>query len=862
MSEKNTFEKLPVSVVPKHYKIHLLPNLNDFTFKGEVSINIDVKTSTHEIKLHSLDLELNSITLKSENEQYSPTDTKLCTEKEMAVFQFKSALTPGNYTLDIGFSGKLEDNMKGFYRSKHVDEKGTEFYSAVSHFAPTDARRSFPCWDEPAIKATFDVSLTVPKHLMALSNMSILTSKNQGELIKYTFHTSPKMSTYLVAYAVGEFDFVEKISSDGVLIRVYTPLGKKEQGKFALDVATKVLPYCKQYFNIAYPLPKLDLIAVGSLGYSAMENWGLITYRENRVLIDPQNSSNSNKQGVALVVAHELAHQWFGNLVTMKWWTDLWLNEGYATFMQFLNTSALFPEYDVWSQFVNTTFLGALELDSLNSSHPIEVTVNDPSEVNEIFDAITYNKGASVIRMLVHFLGNDTFKEGMSLYLNRYKYGNTTTEDLWKALEEASKQPVSDIMSTWTKQMGFPLIKVDTVHETGDFIVKLSQEKFMSTIRKSPEEFKWMVPISISSSRNPNGEVTKLLLNTKSTEILVPGVKETDWIKINPGVIGFFRTQYSEEMLKKFVNDIKNRTMPPLDRLGLLEDMFALVKAGYTDTVSLLKFLKVYENESDSNVWMTIINILSKLETLIQYTDSSEFFRKFQHNLLLKIYRSVGWRPKSNDTHIDTLFRSKLLDHFGSLKDDDVIKEARLRFDRHVASTELLPANIRSACYNIVVSSGGVAEFQSLIQLYKKTDLNEEKMRISAALGHTTNEELIKALLEFAMSDNVKTQDSVFVLIAAAQTKLGRDLTWNYIKENWNIITQRFTAATLLQNLIKRVTQDFAEESKKKDIQHFFTNKKNSWIERCVQQVLESNDVNIAWIKKDSEAIKKYLSSI
>ncbi|CAH1105398.1 unnamed protein product [Psylliodes chrysocephalus] len=860
MSVEHKFEKLPIAVIPKHYNIHLTPNLETFNFVGEVAVDIEIQAETDEITLNSLNLDFDSVKLKNVKNEYAPIKTTFIFDEEKVVIKFDTVLAAGNYNLYIQYKGKLEDNMRGFYRSKYIDDKGKEYYSALTQFAPADARRCFPCWDEPAHKATFDIALTTSKSLTTLSNTSVQKTIPSGDVVKYFFKTTPKMSTYLAAFIVGHYDFVEKKSSDGVLIRVYTPLEKKQQGEFALDVASKVLPYYKEYFKIAYPLPKLDLVAVASLSYGAMENWGLITYREQRLLIDPKNSSTANKQDVALVVAHELAHQWFGNLVTMKWWTDLWLNEGYATFTQFLVTDYLFPEYNIWSQFVNTYFLAALELDSLRNSHSIEVAVHNPSEINQIFDAITYNKGASIIRMLFHFIGNEKFREGMSLYLKRYQYGNTSTEDLWNALEEASKEPVAKIMSTWTKQMGFPLIKVETTSISDGTKVKLSQTKFTADGTQS-ENCRWMVPISISSSSNPSGTVSNILLTEESTEITIFGLKSTDWIKVNPGVVGFYRTQYTDDMLNKFSVDIRNQTLPPLDRLGLLEDTYALVKAGYMNTGTLLNFLKNYEKETDSNVWISIITILNKLETILDYTDTSDLFRNYRKQLVQNIFKSVGWEPKPNDSHIDTLLRGKILEHFSSLQDEDIINEARSRFLKHVNGEKLLPADIRVGCYKIVVSSGSEKEFDSMFQLYKTTDLNEEKMRIINGLGFVKTSHLIKKLLDIALSEHVKTQDGILVLISASKTTLGRELTWQFIKENWDGIRAKFTAGPLLQNLIKQVTHDFATQQNKDDLEEFFSKNKNAWIDKSVQQVLESITVNVAWLKRDSQAIREYLSS-
>lgn len=346
--------------------------------------------------------------------------------------------------------------------------------------------------------------------------------------------------------------------------------------------------------------------------------------------MDRENTSAVRKQWIALIVGHELAHQWFGNLVTMEWWTHLWLNEGYASFVEFLCVNRLFPEYDIWTQFVNDIYIKALELDCLKNSHPIEVPVGHPSEIDEIFDDISYNKGASVIRMLHHYIGDEDFRKGMNLYLTRHQYKNTFTEDLWAALEEASNKPVGDVMSTWTKQMGFPVVKVTSAHSNdgGGVVLSLNQTKFCADGFQPTEECLWMIPISISTSKNPGKESMSTVLKTKEGQIVVRDVGPNDWIKVNPGTIGFYRTQYTGDMLEKFIPAIKDKTLPPLDRLGLLDDLFAMVQAGHTGTVEVLKLLTAFEDEKDYTVWSSISNVLSKLGLLLSHTDCEDAFRK------------------------------------------------------------------------------------------------------------------------------------------------------------------------------------------------------------------------------------------
>ena len=371
-----------------------------------------VKTATSQITLNALDLKITkaSVQYGLEKQSAETVDTIFDPQQETVTLVFGEPIPEGECLLKMEFTGELNDKMKGFYRSKYFTATREERFAGVTQFEATDARRCFPCWDEPAIKSTFDITLIVPKDRVALSNMPVVSETENEGLKTLKFDTTPIMSTYLVAVVVGEYDYVEDTSADGVLVRVYTPLGKKEQGQFALDVATKVLPYYKEYFNIAYPLPKMDLIAISDFSAGAMENWGLVTYRETFVLVDPENTSLIRKQSIALTVGHEIAHQWFGNLVTMEWWTHLWLNEGYASFVEFLCVDHIFPDYDIWTQFVTDMYTRALELDCLKNSHPIEVAVGHPSEVDEIFDEISYNKGASVIRMLHHYIGDEDFR--------------------------------------------------------------------------------------------------------------------------------------------------------------------------------------------------------------------------------------------------------------------------------------------------------------------------------------------------------------------------------------------------------------------------------------------------------------------
>lgn len=683
--------------------------------------------------------------------------------------------------------------------------------------------------------------------------------KNVDDLEILKFKKTPIMSTYLVAVVIGEFDYVEDKTTDGTAVRVYTPKNKKEQGRFALEVATKVLPYYNKYFGISYPLPKMDLIAIADFSAGAMENWGLVTYRETCLLVDPQNTSTASKQWIALVVGHELAHQWFGNLVTMEWWTHLWLNEGYASFVEFLCVAHLFPEYDIWTQFVTDTYIKALELDCLKNSHPIEVPVGHPTEIDEIFDDISYNKGASVIRMLHSYIGDEDFRKGMNLYLKRHSYANAETEDLWAALEQTSKKPIGAVMSTWTKQQGFPVIKVQQRQDGNDRVLTLAQERFLADGSIDQEQSLWMIPVSVSTSIAPTEIALSTMLSDKTTEIIIKDVPEGSWIKINPGTIGFYRTRYSSEALSLLMPAVENRTLPPLDRLGLLDDLFAMVQAGHASTVDALKFMQAFQHEDNYTVWSSIVSSLGKIAILLGHLDIDDKFKSFGRSLLKDITKRLGWEPKSNETHLDNLLRSLVLGRMAALNDPETIAEAKRRFDLHVTGKSVLAADLRSPVYRAVLSVGDLNTYETMLKLYSQADLHEEKDRILRALGAIRDETLLVKVLDFAMSDQVRAQDTVFAIMSVALNTKGRDLAWEFFKSNWLKLTNRYEGGFLLSRLVKHTTENFVTEARATEIQQFFKEHPTPGAERTVQQSIESITLNAAWLARDQTAIENFL---
>lgn len=722
-NDKKPFERLPSNVSPKHYLLTLEPDLLNFTFTGLEQVSLQVKEATDKIILNANELEIGEVTYESaDGTKMVPRDVTLSKEDERLIITFNSPLKPGSGTLHISYKGYLNDKLKGFYRSKYpsTDAKSPDRYVATTQFESTYARFAFPCWDEPAIKATFRVTLVAPKDALALSNMPPVEEKTRSDGKKVvTFDQTPIMSTYLLAFIVGHFDFLEKTTKHGVKVRAYTAPGKKDQGQFALDVAARSLDFYTDYFNTPYPLPKMDLVSISDFAAGAMENWGLTTYRETTILVDPEKTSADRKQRIALVVAHEIAHQWFGNLVTMEWWTDLWLNEGFATFMEYLCIENLIPEYSVWQQFVSDEYSTALRLDGLHSSHPIQVKIENPSEIDEIFDAISYSKGASVIRMLHNYIGDDDFRKGMSDYLNKFKYQNARTEDLWDSLEAASSKPVRDVMTSWTQQKGYPVISVSQAQDGVNRVLNLSQEKFVSNGILPDEEkaYQWMVPISVISSSSPNASVLDHLMSEKKNELVVPGIKPGEWIKLNQASVGVYRVAYSEDMLNTLIPAIESKSLPPLDRLNVLDDIYALVVSGKSSTPQVLKVLEAYKNEDNYNVWSSITTSISKLNALLSHTEYQDLYKEWARKLLVNIRSTVGWEKKPGDGHTETLLRSDILSILVTLDDPAVLAESKRLFYAHVNKTYVIPADVRQIVYYSVAKQADEALFDVLLKV-------------------------------------------------------------------------------------------------------------------------------------------------
>lgn len=857
--KKETPYRLPRNVKPIHYHLEIQPDLSKFVFSGKERVTVDIKESTSVITMHCVNLKIHKAYL-IQNDRIEKVGRISTNKKKETITLFLNREIQGRAELYLEFEGTINEKMHGFYRTSYTIN-GTKRYGAATQFEATDARRAFPCWDEPDRKARFSLTLIVPKNLTALSNMPIVREEYVGDSLKRVIYdTTPPMSTYLLAFVVAELESIEAIDRNGIPIRVWTTIGKKEQGRFALECALHTLPYFADWFGIGYSFPKLDMVAIPDFAAGAMENWGLITYRETALLVDPQNSATSAKQRVAEVVDHELAHQWFGNLVTMAWWDDLWLNEGFASYMGPKAVDHQFPEWDIWTQFVADDFIGALFKDSLKNTHPVEVPVKEPHEINEIFDAITYRKGSVVNRMIEHYLGEEDFRRGLNSYLNRYAYGNAKTKDLWQVLEEVSGKPVRDIMESYTKQPGYPLLTVKVKESSkGKLMLELEQRRFLIDGSKDKKNLLWKIPVGIltSSMSEPIFEYMKERKMKLSVKL-----ENNEWIKLNPYQSGFYRVLYPQELLKRLIEAIRNGSLSTIDRLGFLDDVFALSLAGFMKTSQALGVLTAYQNETNFSVWTVISKNIKFIDNLIAEEPWKDTFDSFVRDLFRPIGLIKGWEKSNQDTHLDIMLRSLVLRNLGVYGDIPTIEEAKRRFWNFINGKNLDP-DLRLSVYTIVARHGGKEELDRLIELYEATDLHEEKNRILTAIGQFYDKNLLRRALEFALSTQVRLQDTPFTFNSVGQNPRGKELAWEFLKENWKTLMERYGngGLFLLARIIEGTTTNLCTRDKLEDVESFFKTHKVPGAKRTIKQAIEMIKVNIAVIDRDRKDIKEWLES-
>ena len=856
---------LPETARPSKYRIKLQPDLKNFTFDGEQSVDLLILEATSTIVLNSIDLEISNTTLHANGTTLTSKSVTIDKDAETATLDFGETIQPGDARLEMVFTGELNDKLMGFYRSEYTSQDGETRYLATTQFEPTDARRAFPCWDEPAKKATFEVTLVFSDEYQAVSNTPVVEEAVPGPGLKSVrFAETPIMSTYLLVFIVGNLTSIEERAAGGTTVGVWTTPGKEDQASFALDTSVKLLSYFNEYFGIPYPLPKLDHIAIPDFAAGAMENWGAVTYRETALLVDPDNSSAGTRQRVAEVIAHEMAHMWFGDLVTMEWWDDLWLNESFASWMGNKAVDWLFPEWEMWTQFVNMDTNRALSLDGLKNSHPIEQAVKNPAEVSQLFDAISYSKGASVIRMLENFLGEESFRKGLNRYLSSHMYDNARTEDLWSALETESGRPVTAIMDSWVKQMGYPVLQVESDRTGGQTTLSVTQERFVydrflgdGEPDSDSDNEVWRVPVSASQGSE---ESAVTVMDGRQTQIDVPGSGD-GWVKLNPLQTGFFRVNYSTEDWQRLVPAIESLELHATDRLGVQNDAYALSRAGLLPVTQFLSLAQAYKNEGDASVWSDLASNLRDIEQLISDEAIHPAYQGFAREIFGPAARKIGWEPKPGEGHLDALLRSTVLSQAGSYHDPGVTAQASERFQKYLQDRETLAPNLRGVVFALAAQSGGKDVYDQIWGLEGETDLAEEKIRLLMSLTRFQRPELLNSTLADSLSAKVRSQDSITLVAGVAANPKGRDLAWEFVKDNWAEFDRRYGGGGFGLMRLVSICSHFNSQEKADEVDSFFAEHPAPAAERTIRQALERVRLNIKWLEQNRQELTDWFAT-
>lgn len=791
-------------------------------------LSLDVKEDSTSISLNTLEIDIHTTSISTGDTEITSSPRLAYNEdSHTTTISFDKSIPAGSKAqLKHTFTGYLNDKMAGFYRSSYKDQEGKTQWLASTQMEPTDARRAFPCFDEPALKAEYTITLVADKEMTCLSNMDQASEKevdskiSGGKKKAVTFSKTPLMSSYLLAFIVGKLHCIET-NAFRVPIRVFaTPDKDIEHGRFSLDLAAKTLAFYEKEFDNKFPLPKMDMVAVPDFSAGAMENWGLITYRVVDILFDEKTSGASTKQRVAEVVQHELAHQWFGNLVTMDFWDGLWLNEGFATWMSWYSCNKFYPEWKVWQGYVVGDLQSALSLDSLRSSHPIEVPVKRADEVNQIFDAISYSKGSCVLRMISKYLGEQTFLDGIRLYIKKHAYGNTKTEDLWAALSDASGKPVEKIMDIWTKYVGYPVVTV-TESEDGKSI-HVKQNRFLRTGDVKPEEDKTLYPVFLGL-RTKDGVKGDLTLSGREQDF---ELSSTDFFKLNADHSGTYRTSYSPDRLSKLGQAAKQGLLSVEDRAGMIADAGALASSGYQKTSGILSLLKSFSSEPEFVVWDELLARISSIRSAWVFEDqkTQEALKAFQRDLVSPKAHEKGWTFSENEDHIQAQFKALLFGSAGLSGDEKIIKAAQKMFkDWAAGNRKAIHPNIRGSVYAIVLRNGGDAEYDALLNEYKTANDADERNTALRSLGRARDPKLIQRSLELPLSDDVKGQDVYMPIAGLRSEKQGIEGLWGWMTSNWEGLNKKCPASLgILSSIVQICTSGFTSEEQLEEVRKWF----------------------------------------
>jgi len=846
MSEHIDPYHLPRHAIPSRYDLTLQPDLEQATFTGSVIILLEVVEPTDAIWMNAADLEIISTALEDgEGGHVCSPEAELVSEQQRLRLGLGASLPPGSYRLILGFEGILNDKLRGFYRSVFKDDDGKEHVIATTQFESTDARRAFPCFDEPDFKAVFGITLIVPEDLYAVSNAPIVSETPAGNGWRLvSFDDTMKMSTYLVAFVVGPFEATEAVDVDGVPLRIVHPIGKGHLTEFALQVGAFTLRHFATYYDIPYPGQKLDLVAVPDFAFGAMENLGCVTFREVLLLLDPQQATQPERVRVADVIAHEIAHMWFGDLVTMRWWNGIWLNEAFATFMGTMAVDAFDTKWQRWTQF-SLERSAAFDVDSLHHTRPIEYPVQSPSDADGMFDLLTYEKGGSVLRMLEQHLDETPFRDGIRHYLKKHQYGNTETNDLWDAIEEVSDQPARRVMDSWIFQRGFPLLSV-SADEAGK--LTLTQQRFSYTPLNDDDSV-WSIPVTLRYGHGGQIRERRELLESASPQIDFG--HPVDWVVVNAGGHGFYRVRYDPNLLQE-LRPIMMHQLTAIERYSLVDDTWASVLSGNTTAADFLELAQGLRSENDLDVWTLLCGCLDQLGRLLD-GEAETRYQAALRDLYGPTLERLGWAPKPDDDSRTLELRGLIIRSLAVADDADAQHQCRELHARHLQDGSSVEPNIAAAAAAAVACGGGEDDYTAFVDRFKTGATPQEVRRYQSLLASFPGSAQMSATLTMSLDGTVRTQDAPYLVAQCLRNQHCGKQAWHFVQDNWEAMLEAYPNNAIVRMLDG--VKALSEPELATEVTAFFADHDVPQGELTLRQHLERLRVNVALREREAERL-------
>ena len=822
-------QRLPEIATPENYKLTFTPDLEKARFEGDETISLRVLKPTSEITLNAVDIDFHEVSITSggSTQKARVTPEK---DKEMVVLAVEKPLSAGAATIHITYTGILNDEMRGLYLGK--DDQGRKY--AATQFESTDARRAFPSFDEPNYKATFDITAVADKGQVAISNYKVISdTPAPGDKHTVKFATTAKMSSYLAALVVGNFEYIEG-EADGIPIRIYSTPGKKEMGRFVLGASEQIVSYFDKYFGIKYPYGKLDLIGLPDFSAGAMENTGLITFREVILLIDEQHGSPELKKTIASVTSHEIAHMWFGDLVTMKWWDDVWLNEGFATWAASKPLLGWKPEwnFDLDDVSQNT---GTLNTDSLANTRPIHQAAETPAQIQELFDGIAYGKAAAVLNMLEAYLGPEKFRAGVREYVKQHSYGNATADDFWTTLAKVSKRPVDQIMPTWVKQAGVPIVNVKEQCSGSSTSVTLSQQRYYYDRAKfqAGNDQLWQVPVCLKPSSGSSAKCE--LLTKKEQSFTLPGC--STWVLANAASAGYYRAGYQPEAVRTMAKDAEAK-ISPAERITLEADIWASVRVGRESVGDYLAFAQGLQSDRTRAVMQSVLGRFNYIgQYLVNETDRDSY-RAWLRQYLTPIAKEVGWEPKAGESDEQKTLRAGLLNALGyDARDPNTLAQARKIADKALQDPTSVDRDLASGAIALAALNGDEAFYDRVMAALKNPKSPEEYYMYFFALPQFGDQKLLQKTLDYAISPDVRSQDALGLVTSVMANPAGEKLAWNFVLAHWDAVQK--VGGPFASAQVVGATSAFCDAHMRDQVVDFYAAHKIEAAERTYRQSIE-----------------------